>query len=771
MFPVPRQRQFSPPIPSRRWLQQIWSRGRIGLTASGIALSVVGLRLLGILQPLELAALDQGFRWRSILPIDDRIIIVGITETDIRTLNQWPLSDPKLAELLRQIQQGRPRTIGMDLHRDLQSAAGSPEINQLFTQSDNIFGIILLQKPRTKDGRAYQLDDAIAVRPATALDRKNQVGFNNVIQDMDQRVRRSLLYWPVIISPRNPADRPPQTKNYESFALKIAQHYLKQAPQPITAQAAPGYRNPAVLKLGKAILPPLTHGTDGLYNQADIGGYQILANYQGPIGHFRQVSAMQVLNGTVPPDTFRDRIVLIGSVAHSLKDEMATPFSTLNQNSPELMSGVELQANLISQLITAADTGNGIFQTLPEWVEWVWVWAAAYWGTYLSWRLRSPRKSLIVIGLSSLGLGAIAYGAFWGGWIVPLLPPLLSLLGASIMVTNYIAHAEQEMNRSKEFLAQVINSIPDPIFVKNRHQAWVVLNQAYADFIGVPPAALINQTVHTIFPAAQAQWLRTQDEWVFGRQETQEVEEEFINLQGQRYHISTKRSLHRDRAGNLFLVGVIHDITQRKSLEEELKRARDQLSQDNSELSYLANHDALTGLPNRKLFLECLQQAFEAATTANHPHHQVALLFLDLDGFKAVNDTLGHSIGDLLLQAVAQRLQACLRAGSDTVARLGGDEFVVVLPNVPGPLIAKRVAQKILTTLAEEFTIASHPIHITSSIGISLYPQNAEKMDGLIQSADEAMYQSKHNGKNRFTIATTPTAKTFQSKATRLRRP
>jgi diguanylate cyclase (GGDEF)-like protein len=240
---------------------------------------------------------------------------------------------------------------------------------------------------------------------------------------------------------------------------------------------------------------------------------------------------------------------------------------------------------------------------------------------------------------------------------------------------------------------------------------------------------------------------------VFGRQETQEVEEEFVNLQGQRFHISTKRSLHRDRAGNLFLVGVIHDITQRKSLEEELKRARDQLSQDNSELSYLANHDALTGLPNRKLFLECLQQALEAATAANHPHHQVALLFLDLDGFKDVNDTLGHGIGDLLLQAVAQRLQACLRAGSDTVARLGGDEFVVVLPNVPGPLIAKRVAQKILTTLAEEFTIASHGIRITSSIGISLYPQNAQQMDGLIQSADEAMYQSKNSGKNQYTIA------------------
>ncbi len=753
MFPVPRQRQFIPPPPIRRRFQQLWNRGRIVLTASGITLSVIGLRLAGILQPLELAILDQGFRGRSAQPVDDRIIIVGITEADIRQLNQWPLSDAKLAELLSQIQQGKPQTIGLDLYRDLQNAAGTPAINQQFANHNNIFGIVLLQPPATPDGMARQVTDAIAVLPPTVLDQNRQIGFNNIIQDVDQRVRRSLLYWPIQIQSRDAKALTKVTITYESFALKIARHYLAQPQYNIQSQKAPGDHKPPILQLGKAVLPPLRQQSDGLYTRADIGGYQIFANYRGPTNHFRQVTAMQVLNGSLPADTFRDRIVLIGSVAPSLKDQVATPFSTLSQDSPQLMSGVELQANLISQLLTAAITGQGIFRSLPEMVEWVGIWVAAYWGTYISWRLRSPRKSLLVIGASSLGLILLTSGAFLVGWLVPLLPPFLALLGASIMVTNYIAHAEQEMNRSKDFLAQVINSIPDPIFVKDRHQVWVVLNQAYADLIGLPMQDLLERNVHAVFPAAQAQWLRTQDEWVFGRQETQEVEEEFVNLQGQRFHISTKRSLHRDRAGNVFLVGVIHDITQRKSLEEELKRARDQLSQDNSELSYLANHDALTGLPNRKLFLECLQQALEAANAAAHPHHQVALLFLDLDGFKEVNDTLGHSIGDLLLQAVAQRLQACLRAGSDTVARLGGDEFVVVLPNVPGPLIAKRVAQKILITLAEEFTIASHGIHITTSIGISLYPQNAQQMDSLIQSADEAMYQSKNSGKNQFTIA------------------
>jgi diguanylate cyclase (GGDEF)-like protein/PAS domain S-box-containing protein len=764
MFPVPRQRQFMPSAPIRQKFQRIWRRGRIGLTATGVTLGVIGLRWLGLLQPLELMLLDQGFRHRSAQPVDDRIVIVGVTETDIRTLNEWPISDAKLAELLRKIQQGQPQTIGLDLYRDLQNSAGSPVINQEFARHSNIFGIVLLQPPETPGHMARAPLDAIAVRPAAVLDQKERIGFNNIIQDVDQRVRRSLLYWPVAIPTQNRnGNTEIKTTIYESFALKISQHYLAQPRFNIHPDAAPGNHKPPILQLGKAKLTPLKQSSDGLYNRADIGGYQIFANYRGGTGHFRQVSAMQVLNGELPADTFQGRIVLIGSVADSLKDHVPTPFSTLKQDSPQLMNGVELQANLISQLLTSATTGQGLFQSLPEPAEWLGIWLAAYWGTQVSWRLRSPRKSLIVIGASSVALLGLAYGAFLGGWLVPALPPLLALLGAATMVTNYIAHAEQEMNRSKEFLAQVINSIPDPIFVKNRHQVWVVLNQAYADLIGVPMADLLEQDVHAVFPAAQAQWLRTQDEWVFGRQETQEVEEEFVNLKGQRFHISTKRSLHRDRAGNVFLVGVIHDITERKSLEEELKRARDQLSQDNSELSYLANHDALTGLPNRKLFLECLQQALEAANQANHPHHQVALLFLDLDGFKEVNDTLGHSIGDLLLQAVAQRLQACLRAGSDTVARLGGDEFVVVLPNVPGPLIARRVAQKILTTLAEEFTISSHAIHITTSIGISLYPQNAQQMDTLIQSADEAMYQSKNSGKNQYTIAKSTIAKVQRS--------
>ncbi|UBF29630.1 GGDEF domain-containing protein [Kovacikia minuta CCNUW1] len=171
--------------------------------------------------------------------------------------------------------------------------------------------------------------------------------------------------------------------------------------------------------------------------------------------------------------------------------------------------------------------------------------------------------------------------------------------------------------------------------------------------------------------------------------------------------------------------------------------------QSTNHLRHLANHDALTGLPNRILFQERLSQAL---TWADENNQLVALLFLDLDGFKLINDTQGHDVGDLLLKAIAQRLTQCLR-GSDTVSRLGGDEFTVILPAIPTPQDAGRVAEKILSTLAKPFAIDGHTIFVTISVGISLYPKQGQDAETLIKEADNAMYRAKELGKNRYEFA------------------
>ena len=181
-------------------------------------------------------------------------------------------------------------------------------------------------------------------------------------------------------------------------------------------------------------------------------------------------------------------------------------------------------------------------------------------------------------------------------------------------------------------------------------------------------------------------------------------------------------------------LAVQQDVTEQKELEREIE--------------YLAYHDVLTGLPNRILFQDRMQQAI---TQAKRDGTDFALLFVDLDGFKNVNDTFGHTAGDSLLKMVAERLRACVREG-DTVARLSGDEFTVLLRDTSDDEGLKRVATKIVDSLAQPYDMAEYSATVTASVGISLYPEHARGVEKLMIYADEAMYLAKHSGKNNFQI-------------------
>lgn len=187
-----------------------------------------------------------------------------------------------------------------------------------------------------------------------------------------------------------------------------------------------------------------------------------------------------------------------------------------------------------------------------------------------------------------------------------------------------------------------------------------------------------------------------------------------------------------DGDGSTAVWGICRDITERKQVEEQLYR--------------LAHHDTLTELPNRILFHDRLRQA---KAHANRYRHQVALMFLDLDRFKIINDTLGHPVGDKLLQEVARRLTDCVRE-VDTVARIGGDEFTIVLVNIVSVEDVKRVAQKILKALSAPFMVDDYELYVTTSIGIALYPGDGENLDNLVKKADIAMYHAKGEGRNTF---------------------
>lgn len=168
--------------------------------------------------------------------------------------------------------------------------------------------------------------------------------------------------------------------------------------------------------------------------------------------------------------------------------------------------------------------------------------------------------------------------------------------------------------------------------------------------------------------------------------------------------------------------------------------------QATAQISYMAEHDFLTGLPNRSLLTDRLAQSIALAKRRGK---RVALMYLDLDHFKHVNDSLGHAVGDQLLQSAAKRLQACVR-NSDTVSRQGGDEFVVLLTEVEAVRDAALAAEKLIAAMAAPHLIGGHPLHVTLSIGISLYPDDGKNVETVLRNADTAMYHAKRGGRNNY---------------------
>lgn len=196
----------------------------------------------------------------------------------------------------------------------------------------------------------------------------------------------------------------------------------------------------------------------------------------------------------------------------------------------------------------------------------------------------------------------------------------------------------------------------------------------------------------------------------------------------------TVKSVNNEKGELTHYLNVFSDISERKATEEQMKR--------------LAHHDALTDLPNRVLFNDRLQQALNKAKR-NKGH--LALMFIDLDRFKPINDTYGHAVGDLLLKEVAVRLLKCVRE-SDTVSRIGGDEFVILLPAIEREADAALIADKVLGTLRAPFELAGHSLSISSSIGTAIYPEHGENELLLFKNADTAMYYAKNSGRDNIRV-------------------
>ena len=283
---------------------------------------------------------------------------------------------------------------------------------------------------------------------------------------------------------------------------------------------------------------------------------------------------------------------------------------------------------------------------------------------------------------------------------------------------------ERELRESREVLQDFLDNATDLVQSIGPDGRFTYVNQSWLRALGYRREDLGRLTLFDVIHPDSRTHCQGVFERVMAGEPVHNVEAVFVAKDGRCITVEGHIDSHLQN-GTVFTQAIFRDVTERKLAEERL--------------NHLAHYDSLTGLPNRLLFHDRLNHALAQARRAQQ---LVVLLFLDLDGFKAVNDTLGHALGDLLLKAVAQRLAGSVRT-SDTVARLGGDEFTVVLHGLTSVQGAAIVAQKILRAIGQPFTLHGHEVSVTASIGITVYPLDSDTIEGLIKNADAAMYRAK----------------------------
>ena len=419
-LPVIYQNPAEIPPTWQRWIQRLrpqqqpLSLRRVFLTSTIVTAVVMGMRFLGLWQTLELQAFDQLMQLRPIEGADPRLLIVTVTEEDLQLPEQQQrkgsLSDLALEKLLQKLEKFNPQVIGLDIYRDF-PVENSPSLKSRLQNSDRLFATCKVSDPEF---------DPHGVQPPPEV-APERVGFSDILADPDDNiVRRHLLNFDPPLTSRCSANT--------AFSFQLAHQYL--AAQGIKSQFTPNGN----LQLGNVVFHRLRPFHTGGYQRIDPRGYQLLLNYRS----FDSVDDIAVavtlgdiLSDRIPPNlarTLNNRIVLIGLVAPSTGDAWSTPYSIGRRGLQKQIPGIYLQAQMVSQILSAVLDRRSPLWVLPVWGEIIWIWAWSLVGGIVVWCWRSPARLLPIVCLTI----AVLYASSWalllqGGWI-PLVPAALALV-------------------------------------------------------------------------------------------------------------------------------------------------------------------------------------------------------------------------------------------------------------------------------------------------------------------------------------------------------
>lgn len=389
---------------------------------------VLGFRYAQHLEPLELGVYDAYMRYRPAADFESSpVVVIGISENDIQALGTWPLDDQTLARTIEALAAYRPRTIGIDIYRDISVPPGGERLDVVFAENPNVIAVY-----------KFQTGTDIGVSAPPSLEGTQRIGFNDIIVDAGGIVRRGLLF---LDAERTGADGASEWVTGYALPLQLALLYLRAE----GIAPAPDPQNPDHIRLGETTIAPL-EADDGPYVNMDARGYQYLLDYAGHASASARYTLTELLGGELDGEQLAGKVVLVGSTAESVPDFFYTPFSPA-LTADHQIPGVILHAIAADQLIRLAMGNARPMAYFSEWGESLWTLVWSLVGALLALRIRSPWRAVLVAVVGVLILVAVTFLLFDNRWWLPVVPPLFAWLVSATMVTVYVANREARQRR------------------------------------------------------------------------------------------------------------------------------------------------------------------------------------------------------------------------------------------------------------------------------------------------------------------------------------